>query len=135
MIVQRNILCFEPEIEVITRSQFGLYPPENQLKDKTLAEWWSANKARGLATIQIEAIDTTIGFMKDVDGATALPWHAAADRLPIKEFDRLRDKNLRTLQAIRNLIATTGKPYAAKSLDRRMTYLFGLPWTGRKHNN
>ena len=134
MIVERNILCFEPEIEVITRSQFGLYPPANQLMNTTFAEWWSANKARGLAAIQIEAIDTTIAFMKEVDGATALPWHPAAERLPIEEFDRIRDKNLRTLKAIRDLITTTGKPYTAKSLEGHVTYLFGLPWTGRKHN-
>lgn len=133
-IVYRNIVCFEPEMHVITRSQFGLYPPREQMQGQSLREWWEKNKRRGLNTIQVEAMDTMIAFMQEVDGRTAPPWHPAAEPLPLEEFNRFRDKNLQTLKSMRHTILSTGKPLTAKTIEGHVTYFFGLPWTSRKYN-
>jgi hypothetical protein len=132
-IVWRNILCFEPELHILTRSQFGLYPKPGEAR--SLANWWRKNRHRGLANLQIEAIVASIAFFRKVDGKTAPPWHPEAERLPIKMFNRLREDNLRILKAIRQYIVDKGEPYRPKTLLRGWpNYLFGLPWTTRKIN-
>jgi hypothetical protein len=130
-IAEQKLLAYEPELHVITRSQFGLYPADSA---GSLKIWWSKNRQRGLAALQVEALDAAIKFMTAVDGATALAWHADARRLPLEEFNRYRDGNLQTLKAIRQYVVTTGTPYRAKTLDDAHSCFFGLPWTGRRHN-
>ena len=130
-IARQRLLAYEPELHVITRSQFGIYPPRST---ESFATWWNNNKERGLAALQIEAIDATIKFMSTVDGATALPWHPEASRLPLAEFNSKRDANLKTLDAIRKYITATDKPYRTTTLDTASQCIFGLPWTGRRHN-
>jgi hypothetical protein len=124
---------FETELHVITRSQFGVYP---KLKpdDGALAKWWEKNKRRGLRAIQIEAIDAMITFMTSIDGKTAPTIHPDVQRRPLKEFNRLRDDNLRILKLIRRNIVEKQEPHRAKSLDDSIGCLFGLPWTSRRHN-
>lgn len=130
-IARQKLLAFEPELHVITRSQFGLYPTD---ANDSLKTWWTSNKQRGLANLQIEALDAAIKFMATVDGATAPPWHPQASRLPVDTFNRHRDANVQTLKAIRQYIVATGAPYRAKTLDDAHGCFFGLPWTGRRHN-
>lgn len=129
-IAKQKVLAYQPELHVITRSQFWLYPPQ----EESFRSWWGKNKKRGLAQLQVEGIDATLKFMTNVDGETALPWHPEANRLPIEEFDRRRHANLKTLKAIRQYIVATGRPYAAKTLDDHHSCIFGLPWSGRRHN-
>jgi len=130
-IAAKKLLAYEPELHVITRTQFGLYPADAKGSLKT---WWSNNKMRGLATLQTEALDAAITFMTTVDAATAPPWHPEASRLPVDSFNRHRDANLQTLKAIRQYIVATGTPYRAKTLDDAHRFFYGLPWTGRRHN-
>lgn len=130
-IARKKLLAYEPELKLITGLQYGTYPADQQVPFKT---WWSKNKERGLAKLQIEAIDEQIKLMATVDGATALPPHPQARRLPLDEFNRHRDANLQTLKAIRQCVEATGAPYRAKTLDEAYSCFFGLPWTGRRHN-
>jgi hypothetical protein len=135
-IAKQKLSCYEPEIHVITRSQFGVYPEVSPFKGpgESFESWWNKNKGRGLAALQLEAIDAEIKFMQEVDGKTALPWHAAAEPLPIGEFNRLRDDNLRILKALRRYVSETQTPYRPNTLDSEYHHCFGLPWTRRRHN-
>jgi hypothetical protein len=129
-IVRRKLLSFEDELHFLTRGGVCPYPFEG-----SLTQWWQKNKHRGLATLQIEAIDASIAFMGDLDSKTASPEHPEANRLPSDEFNRRREENLTILKAIRQSILLTGEPYRAKSIDYHgWAYLFGLPWTRRKLN-
>jgi hypothetical protein len=130
-IAKQKLLAYEPELHVLSRSQFGVYPPRSS---DSFQVWWSKNKARGLAVLQIEAIDAAIDYMVSVDGATASPRHPEVSRLPLNEFNRRRDANLMVLKAIRQYVVATGTPYRARILDDDQSCIFGLPWTSRRHN-
>ena len=130
-IARQKLLAYEPELHVITGTQFQLFNPGERV---SLKAWWAQNRQRGLVALQIEAIDAAIEFMADVDSATALPWHPLAARLPPEEFNRRREANLQMLKAIRQYVVATGKPYRAKTLDDAHSRFFGLPWTGRRYN-
>ncbi|WP_254513263.1 hypothetical protein [Anatilimnocola floriformis] len=132
LIAYRIILCFEGEMNVISRSQYIDYLPVT--RDKTLAEWWQANKKRGLVTIQLEALDQQIKVMEKLDAATASAWHPEAEQYPRDIFNRLRDENVRTLKSIRAFVAANGKPYRPKSLDSEYAKFSGLPWSRRHFN-
>lgn len=131
MIAEEIFFPFDREIHYITRSGQGAHPNK---PGQTLAEWWKKNERRGLRTVQIEAIDRVTTFMKTVDAQSTLPVHPDANKLPIKEFNRLREDNLRILKSIKGTIVERNQPYRATSLDDDHRYMFGLPWTTRKHN-
>jgi len=133
-IVRRKYLPFEVELHFLTRGGVCPYPNLEPFQ-WSWAKWWQKNKHRGLATLQIEAIDASIAFIRDFDSKTASPEHPAAQPLPIDEFNRRREENLKILKAIRQSILQTGEPYRAKSIDYPgWAYFFGLPWTRRKLN-
>lgn len=135
-IAREKVLCYEPEMRVITRSQFVTPFQEDPFgrTKETFATWWSENKRRGLATLQTEALDGAIKFMTEVDGTTALTWHPDAPRLPLDEFNRRRDQNLKTLAGIRSYVVATGTPYRPKQFDDFYRCMSGLPWSRRLHN-
>jgi hypothetical protein len=136
-IVDRKISCYEPEMEFISKGQYGVRYPDLDPQadhDKAWKTWWNKNKKRGLATLQIEAIDSMIEFMTKADGRTATPIHPDAEPLPIKEFNRKREQNLRKLKAIRQYIVDSKTPYHPTALFDDAMYIFGLPWTGRHFN-
>jgi len=126
LIVECNVRPFEPELHFLTKGQNRLYPTRDW--DPPWAEWWKKNKHRGLASVQIEAIDATMAFMRDTDAASQIPWHENASGYSTDEFNRLRDENLRILKAIRQSIVLTGQPYRPKALHYYRTHILGLSW-------
>jgi len=132
-IVERNLHCCHPELHLITRGGWYSYPNLESFEG-SLAKWWQKNKTRGLAALQIESIDDTIAFMRHLDARTAPPWHAQAEQFPIDKFNRLRDENVRILQAVRQSIVHTGKPYRPVILDGWSSKIIALPWTGREED-
>ncbi len=132
MIAERIILPFEPELHEMTRDQFEIGPLAKS--DLPLEAWWEKNKGTGLRALQLESIDVCIAFFKTVDRQTASTLHPDAERLPPREFERLRRENLRILASIRGGIVAREEPYRATSLDDPSRHVFGLPWTTRKHN-
>ena len=134
-IAWRKLHAYEPELHLITRSgpRYPDFDPFAGSKD-SFARWWKANKTRGLAQLQLEALDAEIKFMEQADSKTALPWHPDAEPLPIAEFNRLRDENLQRLKAIRGYVSAAKVPYRPKELETFPQYVFGLPWTGRRQN-
>jgi hypothetical protein len=136
-IVTRCLLSYEPELHVITSSQGMRYLEKQRLAthdSKSLVEWWEKNKTRGLAAIQVEAIDDEIEFMRDVDGTKALGPYLDGPQLPIDKFNSLRDENLQILGGIRHAIIETGEPHRAKSMDDYYGCMIGMPWARRLHN-
>ena len=136
MLARTILTGFQDDLHYITRSQFDLYPKLDE--SETLAEWWKKNKGRGLPALQIEALDAGIAFMKDVDGKTAPPVYHDGERLPLEQFNRLREENLRALKAIRRYVEDRREPYRPKGLygwySLRLFSLYGLPWAGHKHD-
>jgi hypothetical protein len=124
-IVRRNVLCFEPELDFLTKGG----PHHAELYDEPLAGWWKKNKHRGLVALQLEAIDETIAFMRDLDAVDRTAWHPDAEPLPIGKFNRVREENLRVLKATRQHIDQRGEPYRPKRLYSWTPHIIGLPWT------
>lgn len=133
MIAEAIVFGFEAELHVLSRSQFS-DAHESFMGDLSFERWWRKNKKKGLVDAQLKAVDAMTAYMKSVNGKTASTVHPEAERLPLKEFNQLREDNLRILKAIRESIADRKEPYRAKSLDDQNNYLFGLPWTTRRHN-
>jgi hypothetical protein len=130
---------FEDELHVLSRSQFGVFPPMDAPFDDSihlppLLEYWRQHKDVGIAKIQIEAIDAALEYFRNADAETAIPWHPDAQRLEVTEFNRLRDENIKTLTAIRRYVNETGKRYRTNRIDGAHHCLFGLPWSGRRFN-
>jgi hypothetical protein len=63
-----KILPFESELLFMTKDQRGVYP----WSEKSKKEWWAGKKKRGLAKVQIEAIDAMLAFMRKADAKKAL---------------------------------------------------------------
>ena len=137
-IAEAMLIGFENELHVVSRSQFGLFPPrETSPADKSamdLATYWRMNKSRGAAKVQIEAIDAMLEYFKNADAQREPPWHPDARPLPAAEFNRRRDLNIKTLIAMRQLISETGKRYRTNTIEGAHYCIFGLPWSARKFN-
>ncbi len=130
---------FEDELHVVSRSQFGIFPTrEDPFRDSKqlppLLDYWRQHKDLGVAKIQIQAIDAMLEYFRNADAETALPWHPDAKPLEKRDFNRLRDKNIKTLTALRRYIIETGKRYRTNRIDGAHDCVFGLPWSGRKFN-
>jgi hypothetical protein len=131
-IVIRCLFSFGQELHLITHSQgsqFGL-----KLNKMSLAEWWEKNKQRGLAALQVEAIDSEIDFLQTVDRTKVLGPDTYSSRLPSDRFNSLREENIQILKSIRLSIIETGEPYRAKNLDGDHESMIGMPWARRLHN-
>lgn len=138
-IAEAMLIGFENELQVISRSQFGLFPRQDSSPTDNptlnLATLWRESKSRDAAKVQIEAIDAMLEYFKKADAQRDPPWHPDAKRLLAAEFNRRRDQNIKTLTAIRNLISETGKRYRTNTIDGAHYCIFGLPWSVRKFNN
>ncbi len=132
LIADRILFPFASELRVISRQQYGIYPKLQN--DQTLAGWWKANKGRGLAAIQVEAIDATIRFLERADRTKVASVYGDAPPLPAKKFERDRQENLRILRRIRKQIKETKEPYVSRRLFDETEDIYGLPWARRKHN-
>lgn len=137
-IAEAMLIGFENELQVVSRSQFGIFPPPaSSSQDKPamdLATYWRLNKNRGSAKIQIEAIDAMLEYFKNADAQREPPWHPDAQPLPAAEFNRRRDQNIKTLTAIRRMISETDKRYRTNTIEGAGHCIFGLPWGSRKFN-
>jgi hypothetical protein len=126
-----NIRPWSGEIRFLTKGGGGRTPGA---EGKSFKEWWKEKKRIGLAKVQIEVIDADLDFMRKADAKKAVAWHPYAKPVPPAEFESRREANIRVLTAIRESIVRTGKPYRARTIEGSHEYIFGLPWTGRKHN-
>jgi hypothetical protein len=137
-IASAMIVGFDNELEVISRSQFGVFPARDPFDKSdplpTVVSYWKKNKELGLAKIQLLAIDEMLKYFRNANGETDPPWHPEAARLDLSEFNRRRDANIRTLTAIRKYVSETGKRYKTTQIDGAHNCMFGLPWAGRRFN-
>lgn len=129
LLAEIPINCFKPELEYITYDQEFVYPKLGP--KETFADWWAKNKHRGLAALQLEAIDANLAFFRTVDGEKARGTFLSEGRLPIDEFNECREKNKRVLEKIRAVIIAGNEAYQPKTITRlqRDRNLIGLPWT------
>lgn len=135
-IASAMIIGFENELDVISRSQFGVFPTGDPF-DKSdplpsVVRYWKRNNELGLAKIQILAIDATLTYFRNANGEAEPPWHPEAARLELSEFNRRREANIRTLTAIRKYVSETGRRYKTTQIDGSHDCMFGLPWAGRR---
>jgi hypothetical protein len=119
-----KILPFKYDLHFMTKDQYWVYPDK---RGKLYKEWQEGKKA-GLASIQIEAIDATINFLKNANAKNARPWVPYAPKVPPDEFETNRKKNIRMLHAIRETIVSTGKPYHPRTCLWWDERIIGLPW-------
>lgn len=119
-----HILPFKEEMHFMTKAQYGVYSAGYTSAKK----WWIDKKKIGLATIQVEAIDAMLDFMHKADATKATPWHPEAKKVAPAEFEKRRKKNIRVLNAIRETILSTGKPYRPRTCMRWYERIIGLQW-------
>lgn len=139
-IVRKKMVGFSDDIELICQPQYlYAYFPDiqeiNPTNDRlTIADYWEQRRKLGLVGIQKEELRRLIKLFETVDGKTVLPNRPEAARLPIEEFERQRDRNLRILRSIRESVESTGKPYLTTNVNPTYGSMHGLPWSVRRYN-
>ncbi len=137
ILATQMLIGFEDELLVMSRSQFGVFPPDSRGENEspnTVLDYWKKHRELGAAKIQIQAIDAMLEYFRTADSKTEPPWHPDATRLEAAEFNRRRDENVKSLTAIRRFISDTGRRYRTNQTSGTLEALYGFPWTSRKFN-
>ncbi len=69
---------FEDELLVVSRSQFGVFPPDSAGENEsptTVLDYWKKHRDLGAAKIQVQAIDAMLEYFRTADSKTEPPWH------------------------------------------------------------
>lgn len=137
ILATQMLIGFEDELQVVSRSQFGVFPLDssdaNDSPPNVLA-YWKKHRDLGAAKIQVQAIDAMLEYFRTADSSTEPPWHPDAQRLGPAEFNRRRDENIKYLTAIRRFVSDTGRRYRTNGTNGTHDSLYGFPWTSRKFN-
>jgi hypothetical protein len=137
ILATQMLIGFEDELSVVSRSQFGVFPPDSTDENDsptTVLDYWKKHRDLGAAKIQVQAIDAMLEYFRTADSKTEPPWHPDAQRLETAEFNRRRDENIKSLTAIRRFISDTGRRYRTNRTNGTHDALYGFPWTSRKFN-
>lgn len=137
ILATQMLMGFEDELQVVSRSQFGVFPVDSSGENDyptTVLDYWRKHRNLGAAKIQVQAIDAMLEYFRTADSSTEPPWHPDAQRLETAEFNRRRDENIKYLTAIRRFVSDTGRRYRTNRTNGTHDSLYGFPWTSRKFN-